>query len=241
MFITVKKKSIILAVILALAVIVGSLVFFEAGIVDTIGRGNRKIAISAVETDEARVALTFNLTAEVRVEAILHALAAHGAKATFFATGEWLEANPDAFGEIIAGGHQAGILAGTDAEIAAAEAIIAALDAEPVSLFRAAGKYNDRILSIAEARGLMSVGYSVNCSGLYAASAGKLAATVNSSSSKGSIILLPASEHAAAAIPLIVLALQNRRLSAVRVDEMVYNTDYSIDRNGVQISNKILE
>lgn len=54
----------------------------------------------------------------------------------------------------------------------------------------------------------------------------------------GSIVLMHnAGDHIVEALPLILLSVQNKGMTAVRLDELVYSENYTVDSRGIQIKN----
>ena len=70
-------------------------------------------------------------------------------------------------------------------------------------------------------------------------SAAEIAENVVNKLDKGAIVLCHNnSEHITDALPLILLAIKNKGMSAVRLDELVYKDGYTIDASGKQIKNQ---
>ncbi len=97
-------------VVLTVMAVVGLGVKFlpNAITVSNIGR-KRDLPIYSVETDENKLALTFDTAWGFEdTEKILEILEKHDVKATFFMTGEWIGKNPEAVKKIAAAGHDLG-------------------------------------------------------------------------------------------------------------------------------------
>lgn len=71
--------------------------------------GDRELPIYCVETDEKKVALTFDAAwGNEDTQKIMDILKKHNVKVTFFMTGGWVESYPDDVKAILADGHDLG-------------------------------------------------------------------------------------------------------------------------------------
>jgi len=71
--------------------------------------GNRNIPVYSVETEENKVALTFNCAWNADdIDQILKLLEKYNAKCTFFVVGQWAEKYPDELRKIYDAGHEIG-------------------------------------------------------------------------------------------------------------------------------------
>ena len=71
--------------------------------------GDRELPIYCVETDEKKVALTFDAAwGNEDTQKIMEILKKHNVKVTFFMTGGWVEQYPDDVKMILANGHDLG-------------------------------------------------------------------------------------------------------------------------------------
>ncbi len=131
--------------------------------------------ITKVENDEA-VALTFDVVDGVEaVKNVLKVLEQHNARVTFFITGNWANANPDAVELLVRAGQEIGMLGYRyinlsqypretieDSLLSGKEAI-ERLIGEPVFLFRPPnGEYDARVLAMAEILDLETVLWQVD-------------------------------------------------------------------------------
>ena len=82
-----------------------ALAFFVLNSV-AMGEGSRLLPIYSVETDEKKVAVTFNCAWGAEdIPEILAVLESYEAKATFFILGQWAKENPTAVKMIAEAGH----------------------------------------------------------------------------------------------------------------------------------------
>lgn len=107
----IKEKELqgkIVAMAVALLILAG-LVGAQHGIPTSSTVGDRELPIYCVETDEPKIALTFDAAwGNEDTEQIMEILKKHNVKVTFFMTGGWVEKYPDDVKMILAEGHDLG-------------------------------------------------------------------------------------------------------------------------------------
>ena len=96
------------ALVLMIA-LVGSFKYLSGFVTVSSNVNGRELPIYSVETDEKKVALTFDAAwGNEDTKKILEILAKHNVHATFFMTGGWVEKYPDDVKEIYEAGHDLG-------------------------------------------------------------------------------------------------------------------------------------
>lgn len=248
MFVIVKKKSVIIAVILiaiitALSVLVGS--------ESVLATANTKLLpIYSVQCTTKTVALTFDAAwGADKTSKIMDELDKYGYKATFFLVGFWVDKYPDVVQEI----HQRGHLIGNHStnhlhmnklsekeiaeEINITSSKINAITGYQPRYFRAPfGEYNNKLIGYARANGVQVIQWDVDTLDWKGLSGGEIASRVLARVKDGSIVLCHNnSDHIVEALPIILLGLQNKGYKPVRLDELVYSNNYIIDSSGKQI------
>jgi peptidoglycan/xylan/chitin deacetylase (PgdA/CDA1 family) len=110
---------------------------------------------------------------------------------------------------------------------------------EEVTYFRAPfGEYNNTQISLLKEKGIRGVQWDVDSLDWKGITGKQITSNILSKVKKGSIILCHNnSDHILDALPLVLLGLQNKNLTSVRMDELIIQKDYYIDNNGVQHSN----
>lgn len=135
----------------------------------------RPPVVVAVDTAEPLVGLSFDDGPDPRwTPALLDALAASGARATFFVTGTQVRENPELVRRMVAEGHEVANHSDTHprldrstaqaaaAEIAGAAHAIAGAGVPRTPWFRAPrGQYDEETVAVAAAAGLQEVGWTV--------------------------------------------------------------------------------
>lgn len=196
--------------------------------------------------DRGQVALTFDDGPDPAVTPkVLDALAAHGARATFFVIGRHVEAHPDLAARIVAEGHQLGnhtqghartlnlrSARVMQAEIERAEATLRSVPSGPVGRppYRPpVGLKSPPLARAAQRLGLEVVMWSLHARDTRGASAEAIATRVLDRVRPGDIVLLhdghdlggPPRMATAEALPTILQGLAQRGLEAVTVETLL--------------------
>lgn len=252
MFVVVKKKRLILAVILCFLIAGGTVfaVFAQKNADAASAKTKKLLPVYSVQTDSNKVALTFDAAwGSDKTEKILDLLDEYGVRATFFLVGFWIEANPELTQEIASRGHCIGNhsedhphmpsiskekMAG---QIDSVNDRLEKLIGQKTVFFRAPfGDYDDTLIGLLQEKGMMGVQWDVDSLDWKGLSGGQIAERILSRVKSGSIILCHNnSDHILDALPLVLLGLKNKGLTSVPVSELVLTKDYSIDNNGTQI------
>ncbi len=252
-----QKKFILLAI--GLIVIIGAF-SLNSTILPTIGATyfitDRKLPIYSVETDENKVAISFDAAwgADKTVD-IMNKCDEYGVKATFFLVGFWIEKYPDMVKTIYNRGFEIGIHSNThpdmtklsiqeikkelETNIKLVEDLI---DTRPKVFRPPYGYYNNTLIEVCEELGLSCIEWDVDSLDWKGISASEIAGRIMSKSKNGSIILCHNnSDNIVPALKLIFEYFSSKKTKVVPVGELIYYQDYIINNQGVQIkeSNKI--
>ena len=170
----VKLKSVIIIMIVMLLVVFG--IFITAHTLsDAVSGEVRMIPIYNVETDEKKVAITFNCAVgNSDIDSILATLDKHNARATFFLLGSWAEAYPEEVQKIYDAGHEIGNHGYSHKDLPTMNYENILLDIQKCNetvrnitghsptLFRApSGAYDNKTISAAENLGIMTIQWDV--------------------------------------------------------------------------------
>lgn len=234
--------------ILASILIFAALIFFVTNCV-ALGEGSRLLPIYSVETEEKAVAITFNCAWEADdIPDILKILDEYNAKATFFILGQWAEDNPSAVKMIAEAGHEIGTHSNTHPDMAklgpeeiekelsrSCERIEKAGGGFP-SLFRApSGSYSNTVMETAQKLGFITIQWDTDSRDWKDHSPEKIIESVTSNVQKGSIILFHSGKkNTLEALPHILEILKNSGYSFVKVSELIYTENYTVDHTGRQ-------
>lgn len=254
MFVTVRAKSILAAVLVfALAVICCIGLNFEAVADVYNNESTRKLPVYGVDCgEEKKVALTFDAAwGADKTQGILDTLNEYGATGTFFLVGFWVDDYPDMVKKISESGCEIGNHSKNHLQMSklSAEEIKTELDYVSEKVESLTGKrpeyfrppygdYNTKLVEEVEASGMQAIQWSVDSLDWKGLNAQEILSRVTKNVKPGSIILFHNnSDHILEALPLVLAYLQSEGYTAVGMSELVYKDDYYIDNNGIQHKN----
>lgn len=252
-FYVIKSRTIkIITIILLVAVLLAVSINGSTSAQVFFGYAPRKVPIYSVATEEKRVAISFDAAwGADKTEEILKILDEFDVTATFFLVGFWV----DDYTEMVAKIDEAGCEIGTHSnthpdmvkldkdsvreELTTSIEKIEAVTNKEVKLFRAPfGSYNNQLLDTAEELGLKTIQWDVDTLDWKGLSASEINNRVLSKVQNGSIILMHNnSDHVLDGLRLILTTLKNKSYKIGSVGDLVYEDNYTVDRNGVQHSN----
>ncbi len=213
------------------------------------GYAIRKVPIYSVNTDEKKVALTFDAAwGADKTSKIVEILTNEGVGGTFFLVGFWSEKYADKIKEIDAAGLDIGTHSNThpkmsqltssqiEDELTVSMNLITSVTNKEVRFFRPPyGDYNDQLLTVANNLGLQTIQWSVDSLDWKGLSADQILARVKAGVHNGAIILFHNnSDNIVEALPQVIAFLKAEGYSMVNLSDLVYKDSYTIDNNGVQ-------
>lgn len=245
---TIKIFTIMLLVVVLLALSINGTtsaqVFF--------GYAPRKVPIYSVATEEKQVAISFDAAwGADKTEEILEILDEFDVNATFFLVGFWVDDYTDMVKKIDEAGCEIGTHSNTHKdmvkldkesvkeELTTSIEKIKAVTNKEVTLFRAPfGSYNNQLLDTAEELGLKTIQWDIDTLDWKGLSASEINNRVLSKVQNGSIILMHNnSDNVLDGLRLILTTLKNKSYKVGSIGELIYQDNYTVDRNGVQHSN----
>lgn len=252
-FVIIKKKSIWLAIIAVVSMILLS-INFQGGASASVffGQVPRLVPIYSVDINEKKVAISFDSAwGADKTLKILEILKEYDVNATFFMVGFWVEEYPDMVTAINQQGVEIGTHSNThpdfvnlnesqmELELTTSIKLIEELTEKKVNLFRAPfGSYNNTMLSLTDKLGLKTIQWDVDTLDWKGLSGVEICERVMSRVKNGSIILCHNnSDHILDALPLMLERLKNGGYKVVSVGELIYSSDYYIDNLGIQRKN----
>lgn len=219
-----------------------------------VGQGERLVPIYYVETDEKKVAFSFDASwGAERTEKILEVLEENEIKTTFFLTGFWVESYPEYVKLIARKGHEIGNhtlthphlnnLTGEEirVELKRVEQMIEQVSGQKTTLFRPPfGEYSNQVIETASGLGYKTIQWSIDSLDWQNLTKEEIVERVTSRAHKGAIILFHNNGlYTADALPEIIAYYRRHNYTIVPVSELLYDDDYYIDPNsGAQIKNK---
>lgn len=252
-FFVINKKQIKYFVLILLAVLL--LTISIDGVTSAqvfFGYPVKRVPVYCVSTPEKQVAISFDAAwGADKTEKIMQTCQEYGANATFFLVGFWV----DKYGDMVSKINQNGFEIGTHSkthpdmtklskesireELVDSISLITNITGKQVNYFRPPyGAYNNELLDIAESVGLVTVQWNIDSLDWKGLSAATIAERVLGQLKNGSIILMHNNaDHVIEALIMILSRLNQLQYKVTSVGELVYKTNYTIDKNGMQISN----
>ncbi len=215
----------------------------------------RELPIYSVETDEKKVALSFDAAwGNEDTQLILDTLAKYNVHVTFFMTGGWVESYPEDVKKIQEAGHDLGnhsenhknMSQLSDAEcqeeLMKVHNKVKELTGVEMNLFRPPyGDYDDHVITNAKSCGYYTIQWDVDSLDWKDYGVDSIIKTVTEHKNlqNGSIILMHnGAKYTAQALPTVIETLQAKGYEIVPISELIYKEDYHLDVTGRQISNK---
>ena len=249
--INIRPLKVFTVFLLVVAMLTCLLVFSKSQTV-YFGYTARKVPIYSVNTTEKKVALTFDAAwGADKTSKIIEICKENNIEATFFLVGFWIEAYPEKVKEIYDAGFDIGTHSNTHPQMSKLSAaqiqqelqyscnLLTTITGQKVRFFRPPyGDYNDLLITQATSLGLQTIQWSVDSLDWKGLSASQILTRVNSGVHDGAIILFHNnSDHIVEALPTIISNLKEQGYSMVKLSDLVYESDYTIDNNGVQSKN----
>ena len=252
-FCVIKSRTI--KIFLAMvAVVVLLAISFEGGSAAQVwfGYSTRLVPVYRVERQEKQVAISFDAAwGADKTQQIIDVLKQYDAGATFFLVGFWVDKHPEMVKAIDQAGFEIGTHSNTHPDMAkiSQENIakeldistekIKAITGKEVTLFRPPyGSYNHQLNSACNQRNLIPIQLDVDSLDWKGLSATEITKRVVTKVESGSIILMHNNaDNVVDALKMVLERLTNDGYQITSVGQLVYHSNYTIDRNGVQHSN----
>ena len=209
-------------------------------------QGSRELPIYCVQTDQKKIALTFDAAwGNEDTADLLSILARNQIHATFFLTGSWVDAYPDDVKAIAAAGHDIGNHSQTHPEMStlSKEQIrdelmqvhknVKELTGQNMCFFRPPyGDYNNLLIQTATECGYLSIQWDID----YGVQSIIDRTALNPELSNGSIILMHnGAKYTKDALETVISTLQSKGYEFVTLSELVYKDHFHMDPSGKQI------
>ncbi len=215
--------------------------------------GPRKIPIYSVDTEEKKIALSFDAAwgAEDFYN-IMDILDKHNVKVTFFMTGGWVADNPDCVKTLVEKGHELGnhsqnhydmtTLSKSDMEkeLMDVHKAVKELTGYEMKVFRPPyGAYDNNVIETASDCGYSAIQWSVDSLDWKDYGVKSIIDTVcNHKNLKGGAIILchNGAKYTVSALDEMLTNLENQGYTIVPVSDLIMTDSYHIDANGMQIA-----
>lgn len=207
----------------------------------------RDIPIYSVETDEKKVAISFDAAwGNEQTPELLDILDRYDVKATFFLVGQWVDNFPESVKEIAKKGHDVENHSNTHAhmpelslesmteEIVSCNDKIKALTGKCPTLFRPPyGDYNNNVVGAVKNQNMYCIQWDVDSLDWKDLSADEITQRVTSKLQNGSIVLLHnGAKNTPAALPSIIEGIKAQGYELVPISELVPEGEYQTDHQG---------
>lgn len=210
----------------------------------------RKLPIYRVERGDNKIALTFDVAWEnSNTDELIKILDEYDASATFFITGDWCDRYPDDVKKFADAGHeiqnhsdQHPHIEGINvndliSDTREANRKIKMLTGCEPTLYRAPyGEYTNAALTTIEGMGMKVIQWDVDSIDWKEPTPEDIKARILDGVKSGSIVLFHNDlENTTEALPQILAQLKKDGCEFVKVSDLIYHDNYSIDANGQQI------
>lgn len=249
-----SKKAVTMAVaVLVLTGFLGIHYKEQGTLLPTVaGGGNRQLPIYCVQTEEPKIALTFDAAwGNDDTKKIMEILKKHDVKVTFFMTGGWVESYPDDVKMILAEGHDLGnhsqnhknmsqiSNAEKEKEIMSVHNKVKELTGYDMFLFRPPyGDYDAALIKTAKKCGYYAIQWDVDSLDWKDYGVDSIIKTVtqNAHLGNGTIILCHnGAKYTADALDTMITTLKEAGYQFVPLSELIYRDKYHMDHEGRQI------
>ena len=207
----------------------------------------RDIPVYSVETDEKKVAISFDAAwGNEQTSELLDILDRYEVKATFFLVGQWVDNYPDSVKEIAKKGHDVEnhsnthahmpelSLEGMTEEIVSCNDKIKALTGKCPTLFRPPyGDYNNNVVGTVKNQNMYCIQWDVDSLDWKDLSAAEITNRITSKIQPGSIVLLHnGAKNTPEALPSIIEGIRAQGYELVPISELVPEGEYQTDHQG---------
>ena len=247
-FVITKKHiglSLLLAVLVSVTVVGSSRAF---------AKESRKLPIYCVQTEEKKIALSFDAAwGNDDTGTLIDILAKYNAKATFFVVGDWVDKYPESVKQLSDAGHQVQNHSTDHPHMTklSSEQMLSQLEncnnkieaitgVKPTLFWAPYGDYNTNVITTVESYGMKTIQWDVDSLDWKDnATPDSICERVVSKVKPGSIVLFHNdADHTPEALPRILETLSGQGYSFEFISDLVYQDNYTIDHAGMQCPNE---
>lgn len=210
------------------------------------------LPIYNVQTEENKVAFTMNCAWNADdIDSILETLKNNDVHITFFIVGDWADKYPEAVKKIHEAGHEIGSHSNTHPhvnnlsseknleEIQLSVNKLERITRNKTTLYRAPyGEYNDTIIKTAQENGYFTIQWNLDTLDYKGLTGEEMWNRLKNKLDKGSIILSHnGTNHTADSLDMLIKNIKSKGFKVTTVSDLIYQNNYTINKNGTQISN----
>lgn len=219
--------------------------------IETVSNPGKRLPIYGVNTEEKRIALTFDCAWENSdTKVLMELLEQNGVKATFFTTGDWCDRYPDDVKAFAVAGHDIGNHSYAHPHVASigedelitdtekCDRVIEGLTGKKPTLYRAPyGEYSDKMLEVIEDKlGKQTIQWDCDSRDWQKREASDMVQTILKKVRPGSILLFHNdTQNTPAALRQLLPELKGQGYEFVLVRELIYQDGYMLDHEGRQV------
>ena len=183
------------------------------------------------------------------VDQILEVLKKEDVKVTFFMVGDWVRKYPDDVKKIYEAGHEIGTHSDTHPHVnkltyeeniqeleKSSEEIQKITGVKPTLYRTPYGEYNNTVIKSANESGYFPIQWSLDTLDYKNLTVEEMWNRIEKISSGDIVLMHNGTEHTADSLQSIIQKIKAKGLSIVKVSELIYQSNYYIDINGVQKS-----
>lgn len=246
-----KKRIAFLSLIIAIVAVAATL-FSKGMSVSTVSQ-KKLLPIYNVETDEKKIAISFDAAwGNEDTQKLIDIMDKYGIKATFFVVGEWVDKYPESVEALAKAGHSIQNHSDTHPHLTeiSKDEVVSQIEkcndkvekitgVRPTLLRAPYGDYNDSVIETIGELNMYPIQWDVDSLDWKEYDAKTIYDKVVPKVGCGSIVLFHnAALHTPEALPSIIEKLQDDGYSFVKITDLIYKDDYSINFAGTQIKNK---
>ncbi len=210
------------------------------------------LPIYNVQTEENKVAFTMNCAWNADdIDSILETLKNNDVHITFFIVGDWADKYPEAVKKIHEAGHEIGSHSNTHPhvnnlsseknleEIQSSVNKLERITGNKTTLYRAPyGEYNDTVIKTAQENGYFTIQWNLDTLDYKGLTGEEIWNRLKNKLDKGSIILSHnGTNHTADSLDMLIKNIKSKGFKVTTVSDLIYQNNYTINKNGTQISN----
>ena len=242
-----------LITVVVLFCVAGTLNNSNKNAIQTSASNQKLLPIYNVKTEEKKVALTMNCAWNADdIDSILETLNDNNTKITFFMVGDWIEKFPEAVKKIQEAGHEIGSHSDTHPhvnklsyeenieEIEKSNDKIEKITGNRTKIYRAPyGEYNDTVIKAAQDKGYYTIQWDLDTLDYTGLTRDEMWNRLKDKIKEGDIILSHnGTKHTADSLDMLLKNIKSKGFEVVKVSDLIYENNYTINSNGTQIKNK---
>jgi polysaccharide deacetylase family sporulation protein PdaB len=223
--------------------------YFTQNAVETAANTSRLLPIYSVETDDKKVALTFDCAwGASDIPAIIDVLEKNNVKATFFLVGTWIDEYSEEVKMIADKGHDIGNHSDSHAHVSKlsyeanlddmrkCNKKIEEITGQGVTLYRGPyGEYSNNVISAAKELYMFVIHWDVDTLDYTDKTPDEMCDRIKSKIRNGSIILMHNdTKYTASGLQQIIDEVQSLGYTFEKVSNLIYTEDYKINHEGRQ-------